>query len=66
MQNIADRIGIKQIRINNYIISNRYCMLEQELRRMLFVVDIIVPHLRTNFILHSIAMYRFTPLHTKG
>jgi hypothetical protein len=41
-------------------------MLEQELRKMLFAVDIIVSRPGTNFILYSNAMYKFTRRHTKG
>jgi len=33
---------------------------------LVFVVYIIVPRLGTNFILYSIAMYKFTLLNTKG
>jgi len=41
-------------------------MLEQELIKTLFAVDIIVPRPGTNFILYAIAMYKFIRLHTKG
>jgi hypothetical protein len=40
-------------------------MLEQELIKMLFAVDIPVPRHGTNFILYSIAMYKFMSTHKR-